>query len=48
MTRRQERQRDKDVNPTTRTPGDLSGDYKNNPAEVGTKNADVVLDQISQ
>ena len=39
---------DKDGNPTTRTPGDLSGDYKKNPAEVGTKNADVVLDQVSQ
>jgi len=39
---------DKDGNPTTRTPGDLSGDYKKNPADVGTKNADVVLDQVSQ
>jgi cytochrome c-type biogenesis protein CcmH len=39
---------DKDGNPTTRTPGDLSGEYKKNPAEVGTKNADVVLDQVMQ
>jgi tetratricopeptide (TPR) repeat protein len=36
---------DKDGNPTTRTPGDLTGEYKQNPAEVGTKNVDIVLDQ---
>lgn len=37
---------DKDGNPITRTPGDLTGEYKKNPAEVGAKNADVVLDQV--
>ncbi|HWH77217.1 MAG TPA: tetratricopeptide repeat protein, partial [Candidatus Binatus sp.] len=39
---------DKDGNPTTRTPGDLSGEYKKNPADVGAKNADIVIDQVSQ
>ena len=39
---------DKDGNPTTRTPGDMTGEYKKNPAEIGTKNADVVLDQVMQ
>lgn len=39
---------DKDGNPTTRTPGDLSGEYKKNPVEVGAKNVDVVLDQVMQ
>ena len=37
---------DKDGNPTTRSAGDLTGEYKNNPAEVGAKSADVVLDQV--
>jgi cytochrome c-type biogenesis protein CcmH len=36
---------DKDGNPTTRGPGDLTGDYKKNPVEVGAKNVDVVIDQ---
>jgi cytochrome c-type biogenesis protein CcmH len=36
---------DKDGNPTTRGPGDLIGDYKKNPLEVGAKNVDVVIDQ---
>jgi len=39
---------DKDGNPTTRGAGDLAGEYKKNPAEVGTKNADVILDQVMQ
>jgi len=39
---------DKDGNPTTRGAGDLTGEYKKNPAEVGTKNADVILDQVMQ
>jgi hypothetical protein len=39
---------DKDGNPTTRGAGDLTGEYKKNPAEVGAKNADVVLDQLVQ
>jgi cytochrome c-type biogenesis protein CcmH len=36
---------DKDGNPTTRQPGDLTGETKT-PAEVGAKNIDIVLDQI--
>jgi cytochrome c-type biogenesis protein CcmH len=39
---------DKDGNPTTRGAGDLFGDYKKNPVEVGAKNVDVVIDQITQ
>jgi cytochrome c-type biogenesis protein CcmH len=39
---------DKDANPVTRTPGDLTGDYKKNPVEVGTKNVDIVLDQVTK
>ena len=39
---------DKDGNPTTRGPGDLTGDNKKNPAEVGTKNVDIVLDQVTK
>ena len=39
---------DKDGNPVTRTPGDLTGDYKKNPVEVGAKNVDVVIDQLTQ
>ncbi len=38
---------DKDGNAVTRGPGDLSGEYKKNPAEVGAKNVDIVLDQIA-
>jgi cytochrome c-type biogenesis protein CcmH len=37
---------DKDGNAVTRGPGDLSGDYKKNPVAVGTKDVDVVLDQV--
>jgi cytochrome c-type biogenesis protein CcmH len=36
---------DKDGNPVTRTPGDMSGEYKKNPVDAGTKNVDVVIDQ---
>jgi cytochrome c-type biogenesis protein CcmH len=39
---------DKDGNPATRQPGDLTGDYKGNPAAVGSKNIDIVLDQVVQ
>jgi tetratricopeptide (TPR) repeat protein len=39
---------DKDGNPTTRGPGDMTGDYKKNPVEVGLKNADIVIDQMTQ
>ena len=35
---------DTDGNPTTRTPGDLMGNYQN-PVEVGAKNIDIVIDQ---
>ena len=37
---------DKDGNPVTRTPGDMTGDYKKNPVEVGTKNVDIMIDQV--
>jgi cytochrome c-type biogenesis protein CcmH len=39
---------DKDANPVTRTAGDLTGEYKKNPAEVGAKNVDMIIDQITQ
>jgi cytochrome c-type biogenesis protein CcmH len=39
---------DKDGNPTTRGAGDMTGEYKKNPVEVGTKNVDVVIDQMTQ
>ena len=39
---------DKDGNPVTRGAGDLTGDYKNNPVEVGAKNVDIVIDQLTQ
>jgi cytochrome c-type biogenesis protein CcmH/NrfG len=39
---------DKDGNPTTRTPGDLTGEYKKNPAEAGAKNVDIVIDRALQ
>ena len=35
---------DTDGNPTTRTPGDLMGNYQN-PVDVGAKNIDIVIDQ---
>lgn len=38
---------DKDGNAVTRTPGDLTGEYKKNPVEVGAKNLDIVLDQVT-
>ena len=38
---------DKDNNPTTRDPGDLTGDFKNNPVVVGAENVDIVLNQVS-
>jgi tetratricopeptide (TPR) repeat protein len=37
---------DKDGNPVTRGPGDLTGEYKNNPVEVGAQNVDFVVDQV--
>jgi cytochrome c-type biogenesis protein CcmH len=39
---------DKDGNPTSRGAGDMTGEYKKNPAEVGVKNADIVIDQLQQ
>jgi len=37
---------DKDGNPMTREPGNLAGEYKKNPAEVGSERVDVVIDQV--
>jgi cytochrome c-type biogenesis protein CcmH len=37
---------DKDGNPTTREPGNLTGEYKKNPVEVGAEKIDIVLDQV--
>ncbi len=39
---------DKDGNPTTRGAGDVTGEYKKNPVEVGSKNVDIVIDQLMQ
>jgi len=39
---------DKDGNPTTRGAGDLAGEYKKNPANVGVMNADIVINQVMQ
>ncbi|MGH7795245.1 MAG: cytochrome c-type biogenesis protein CcmH, partial [Candidatus Binatia bacterium] len=38
---------DKDANPVTRGAGDLTGDYKKNAVEVGAKNVDIVIDQLT-
>jgi cytochrome c-type biogenesis protein CcmH len=35
---------DKDGNAATRGAGDLTGEYKKNPADVGAKNVDIVID----
>ena len=39
---------DKDGNPATRGPGDLTGEYKKNPVDVGAKSVEIVLDQVSR
>jgi cytochrome c-type biogenesis protein CcmH len=39
---------DKDGNAATRQPGDLTGDYRKNPATAGANNVDIVLDQLVQ
>jgi cytochrome c-type biogenesis protein CcmH len=39
---------DKDGNAMTREPGNLLGDYRKNPVDVGSQNVDIVLDQIAQ
>ena len=38
---------DKDGNPVTRQPGDLTGETRN-PIDVGAKNIDIVLDQVAK
>ena len=37
---------DKDGNSTTRVAGDMTGEYKKNPAEVGAKNVAIAIDQV--
>jgi len=39
---------DKDGNGMTRQPGDLLGEYKKNPVAAGSKNIDIVLDQVAK
>jgi cytochrome c-type biogenesis protein CcmH len=39
---------DKDGNAMTREPGNLLGDYKRNPVDVGSQNVDIILDQVAQ
>jgi cytochrome c-type biogenesis protein CcmH len=39
---------DKDGNPMTHQPGDMTGDYKKNPVAVGAHNVDIVIDQIGK
>lgn len=38
---------DKDGNPVTRGSGDLNGEFKKNPVDVGASNVDIVLDQLT-
>ena len=37
---------DKDGNAMTREEGDLAGEYKGNPAEIGSKKVHIVIDQM--
>jgi hypothetical protein len=37
---------DQDGNPSTKEPGNLAGEYKKNPVDVGAKQIDIMLDQI--
>ncbi len=37
---------DKDGNAATHQPGDLTGEYKNNPVEVGSQKVDIVIDKV--
>ena len=39
---------DKDANPMTHQPGDMTGEYKKNPAAVGAHNVDIVIDQLAK
>ena len=36
---------DKDGNPMTKQPGDMTGEYKKNPVEAGSQNVDIVIDR---
>lgn len=38
---------DRDGNPVTRGSGDLTGDYKENPVDVGAQNVDIVIDRAT-
>jgi cytochrome c-type biogenesis protein CcmH len=37
---------DQDGNPTTKEPGNVAGEYRKNPVDVGGKKIDIVLDQV--
>jgi len=37
---------DKDRDPTTREAGNLSGEYKKNPVEIGSERVDIIVDQV--
>lgn len=37
---------DKDGNPMTKEPGNLMGEYRKNPVEIGSQKVDIVLDQV--
>ena len=37
---------DKDGNPMTKEPGNLTGEYKKNPVPVGSQNVDIVIDHV--
>ncbi|HWO42981.1 MAG TPA: cytochrome c-type biogenesis protein CcmH [Candidatus Eisenbacteria bacterium] len=39
---------DRDGDPMTRETGDLVGEYRNNPVEAGSKEVDIVLDQLAK
>jgi cytochrome c-type biogenesis protein CcmH len=39
---------DKDGDPMTREAGNVFGEYKKNPVEAGSKNVDVVIDQVAR
>jgi len=39
---------DKDGNAMTREAGNVLGDYRKNPVDVGSQNVDIVLDQLAQ
>jgi hypothetical protein len=39
---------DKDGNPSTRGPGDMSGEYRKNPVEIGSTSVDIVIDQVAK